>query len=154
MKNSNLLKLLLLTCTIFSATVFAADPAEGYWYTIDDEDNKKSSIVKLQEKNGKLVGTIVKILNPKDRGELCQDCPDQFKDQPIEGLQFMWDLKKEGTGEWRSGRILDPKNGSIYKSKLDVDGDKLTVRGYIGISLLGRSQTWEKVKPQPKSDPK
>lgn len=156
MKNSYLLKSLLLICAslIFSSGAMAGDPAEGYWYTIDDEDNKKASIVKLEAKNGKLVGKIVKILDPKDRDKLCQDCPDNFKDKPIVGLQFMWGLNKEGAGKWRSGRILDPKSGSVYKSKLDVEGDKLTVRGYIGVSWIGRSQTWERMKPQPTSDPK
>lgn len=141
---------------VLSVSAFAGDPAEGYWYTIDDEDGKKASIVKLEEKDGKLVGTIVKIMEEENRDKLCQDCPDEFKDQPIQGLQFMWDLEKKEAGKWRSGRILDPKSGSVYKSKLNVEegGKKLTVRGYIGVSWIGRSQTWEKVAPQPEADPK
>lgn len=147
---------LAATVLILSASVFAADPAEGYWYTIDDEDGKKSSIVKIEQKDGKLVGKIVKIMDEKDRNELCQDCPDEFANKPIQGLQFMWNLNKKGAGKWRDGKILDPKTGGVYTSKLDVEdgGEKLTVRGYLGVSWLGRSQTWEKVVPQPESDPK
>jgi len=122
-----------------------ADIAEGRWVTIDDEDGSQASVVEIKvSQDGELKGTIVKLLREKDQGKSCEECPDEFHNQPIEGLTFMWGLEREGEGEWRSGRILDPKSGSIYKSKLDVaeDGQSLEVRGYIGVSWIGRSQEW------------
>merc|ERR1712000_430718 len=85
---------------------------------------------------GELQGTVVKVLKEDDQGKVCSECPDDFKDQPIEGLTFMWGLEKDGEGEWKSGHILDPQSGKIYKSKLNVadDGESLEVRGYIGVS--------------------
>ena len=135
----------------FASLSLCADPAEGRWVTIDDEDGSKASVVEIQiNDKGLLEGTIVELLRPDDKGKTCEKCPDDFQDQPIEGLTFMWDLEHEGEGEWRSGQILDPKSGSIYKSKLDVakDGQSLEVRGYIGVSWLGRSQQWWRYQPE------
>jgi len=128
-----------------SAYSQAGDIAEGRWVTIDDEDGSQASVVEIKiADNGELQGTIVELLRDKDKGKNCEECPDEFHNKPVEGLTFMWGLEKEGEGEWRSGRILDPKSGSIYKSKLDVaeDGQSLEVRGYIGVSWIGRSQEW------------
>lgn len=128
-----------------SAYTQAGDIAEGRWVTIDDEDGSQASVVEIKiADNGELQGTIVELLRDKDKGKNCEECPDEFHNKPVEGLTFMWGLEKEGEGEWRSGRILDPKSGSIYKSKLDVaeDGQSLEVRGYIGVSWIGRSQEW------------
>ncbi len=127
------------------SSVAMADPAVGQWVTIDDEDGSQASVVDINiNEEGKLQGTIVKLLREKDQGKSCEKCPDDFKNQPVEGLTFMWGLEKEGEGEWESGRILDPKSGSIYKSQLEVaeDGQSLSVRGYIGVSWIGRSQKW------------
>ncbi|WP_430461957.1 DUF2147 domain-containing protein [Thalassolituus sp. LLYu03] len=124
-----------------------ADPAVGRWVTVDDEDGSKKSVVEISVNDkGELQGTIVEILRAADKGKLCSECPDNFKDQPIEGLTFMWGLKNDGEGEWESGRILDPKSGKVYKSQAKVsdDGQQLVVRGYIGVSWVGRSQTWLK----------
>ena len=133
-----------LAFTLLSS-VAVADPAVGQWVTIDDEDGSQASVVDIRiNEDGKLQGTIVKLLREKDQGKSCEKCPDDFKDQPVEGLTFMWGLENDGEGEWESGRILDPKSGSIYKSQLEVaeDGQSLSVRGYIGVSWIGRSQKW------------
>lgn len=122
-----------------------ADIAEGRWVTIDDEDGAKASVVEISiTEGGKLQGTIVELLREEDRGKSCDECPDEFHNKPIKGLTFMWGLEREDEGVWESGRILDPKSGSIYKSQLEVveDGKAIEVRGYIGVSWIGRSQTW------------
>ncbi len=142
---------LVAVSACFASVSLCADPAEGRWVTIDDEDGSQASVVEIRvNKEGLLEGTIVELLRPDDKGKTCEECPDDFKDQPIEGLTFMWGLEHEGEGEWRSGQILDPKSGSIYKSKLDVaeDGQSLEVRGYIGVSWLGRSQEWLRYQPE------
>lgn len=140
------MKKLLATATFGLFSLAAnADIAEGRWVTIDDEDGSKASVVEISiAEDGKLQGTIVELLREDDKGKNCEECPDDFHNQPIEGLTFMWGLEKEDEGEWESGRILDPKTGSIYKSKLEVaeDGQTIEVRGYIGVSWIGRSQEW------------
>ena len=72
-------------------------------------------------------------------------CKDERKDQPLVGLVFMRHMKVDG-GEYRGGDILDPDNGSIYRCKLRLEdnGRKLKVRGFIGFSVFGRTQTWER----------
>ncbi len=66
------------------------------------------------------------------------------KDQPITGMTILWDLKPDGEQVWSNGTILDPAKGKTYRSKARLldGGNKLEVRGYIGIEALGRSQTW------------
>lgn len=139
----------LLTTAIAGLFSLAAqaDTAEGRWVTIDDEDGSKASVVEIKiAENGELQGTIVELLREDDKGKSCEECPDEFHNKPIEGLTFMWGLEKEAEGEWESGRILDPKTGSIYKSKLKVaeDGQTIEVRGYVGVSWIGRSQEWQR----------
>lgn len=140
------MKKLLATAVIGLFSLSAnADIAEGRWVTIDDEDGSKASVVEISiAEDGKLQGTIVELLREDDKGKNCEECPDEFHNKPIEGLTFMWGLEREEEGVWESGRILDPKSGSIYKSQLEVaeDGKSIEVRGYIGVSWIGRSQEW------------
>ena len=136
-----------------AGTVMAAnDTPVGTWKTIDDESGQAKSIVEITDNNGELQAHIVKLLNrsPEDiarDGEQprCTQCGGARKDQPIEGMTIMWGVSKDGD-VWDGGRILDPKNGKIYKVKLSLEdgGRKLDVHGYIGFSLLGRSQVWER----------
>ena len=144
---------LMLTGAVLLAAAFPAlaDPAVGRWVTIDDETGAKKSVVEIQVSDkGELQGTIIEILRSEDKGKLCDKCPDDFKNKPVEGLTFMWGLKNDGEGKWESGQILDPKSGKVYKSQLKVaeDGQTLTVRGYIGVSWIGRSQTWQKFQAE------
>jgi len=120
----------------------------GLWQTYDDKKGDLRSTVRLEVQGGELVGTIVKAFTRP--GEpvppVCDRCPGEFKDQPIEGLRFLWGLK--GTGrQWDGGRVLDPEDGKVYRVKLTLspDGQKLDVRGYIGVSMFGRTQTWKRV---------
>ncbi|WP_020207578.1 DUF2147 domain-containing protein [Gilvimarinus chinensis] len=122
-----------------------AAPIEGRWVTIDDSDgSKKSIVVLLVNDQGQLEGKIESLLQPESRGKVCKKCPGEFNNKPIEGMTFMWGLNQEGPGEWSEGKILDPKSGKVYKAKASLaeDNNTLTVRGFIGISLFGRSQTW------------
>ena len=114
----------------------------GMWTTIDDKTGKKRDVVRLVISDGTLNGKIVRVYSqPGDTG-LCTHCPDQFKNKPIEGLQFLWGLKKNRHGIWDGGQILDAKTGKIYKVKLKMEDNKLFVRGYVGVSILGRTQIW------------
>ena len=119
----------------------------GQWYTIDDESGKRSSLITLsKDEKGELVGVISKILKEVEDG-ICDKCPEPFTNVPVEGLQFMWGFSRSEAGLWEGGRLLDPESGDIYKGKVELmdNPDKLEVRGYIGISLFGRSQVWQRV---------
>jgi uncharacterized protein (DUF2147 family) len=145
-----LIALTLLALPLLSAAPARADDAAaptpvGKWRTIDDKTGKPKSIVAISEEDGKLIGTIEKLLDPKpdDPEPKCTKCEGERKDQPILGMKILWGMKKEGK-EWGGGRILDPNNGKTYKCNLALadEGKKLDVRGYIGMPLLGRTQTW------------
>ncbi|TAL60131.1 MAG: DUF2147 domain-containing protein [Legionella sp.] len=130
-----------LTVCYLPALLAAQSPA-GTWTTIDDKTGAKRAVVKLSVAGGTLNGSIIKVFpQPGDTG-ICSKCPGAFKDKKIQGLGFIWGLKDQGNGVWSGGSILDPKTGKIYKAKVTIDGNKLYVRGYIGVSALGRTQTW------------
>jgi uncharacterized protein (DUF2147 family) len=115
----------------------------GRWKTIDDKTDKPKSIVEISKDGETFKGKIVEILNPEKVDAVCDKCPGDKKDTPIKGLELMWGFTKDDD-EWSGGSIIDPENGKTYKCRLQLEdgGKKLDVRGYIGFSLLGRSQTW------------
>lgn len=141
----------LLTLAV-TATAFAAAGAWaqetspiGVWKTIDDATGKPKSLIRISESNGELRGKIEKLF--RDAGEeanpKCDKCEGTLKDQPIIGMTILTGMKKDGE-EYKGGQILDPANGKVYKSKMALSegGKKLDVRGYIGVPMLGRTQTW------------
>jgi uncharacterized protein (DUF2147 family) len=141
-------RILLCAGTLLAATAAFADTSSpaGLWRTIDDKTGKERSVVRITETNGVYGGKVEKLLNRQpddDPDNLCRKCEGERKDQPVIGMTILWDLKKDGD-QYTGGEILDPKNGKIYRAKMKVldGGRKLEVRGFIGISLLGRSQTW------------
>ncbi|WP_084070659.1 DUF2147 domain-containing protein [Pandoraea vervacti] len=116
----------------------------GVWKTIDDATGKPKALVTISEKDGEYVGVITKGLGPNDDPErVCEKCTDARKGQKMLGMQIIRGIKKDGD-EYSGGYILDPENGKDYKCELTVvdGGKKLDVRGFIGISLIGRTQTW------------
>jgi len=122
----------------------APTPA-GLWRTIDDSTHRDTSLVRITESGGEFRGVVEKIFesDPENPGHLCKECKGDRKDKPIIGMTILWGLKQDGD-EWNGGEILDPKNGKTYRCKMTVspDGKSLNVRGFIGFSLLGRTQTW------------
>lgn len=137
----------LLLMVVSSFAIGQSTPA-GLWRTIDDKTKVVRSQVRIVETNGEYEGKIEKIVTrlPDDDPEhLCRACEGARKDKPVVGMTILWGLKKDGD-QWSGGEILDPKNGKIYRCKMKLldGGKKLEVRGFIGISLLGRSQIWER----------
>ena len=128
-----------------SSLVAAAGTPVGTWRSIDDKTKQERSIIRISEENGELKGVVEKIFDQPedDPAHLCKECKGERKDKPIVGMAILWGLKKDGNA-WTGGEILDPKNGKIYRCKMTVsaDGKSLDVRGFIGISLIGRTQTW------------
>jgi len=133
-----------LLASAVSAFAQANSPI-GTWQTIDDHTGQPKALVQIsQDANGTLSGKVVKGLGANDQPDRrCTACTDARKDQLILGMTIIDDMKKDGDS-WDGGQILDPENGKLYKCKMHVEdgGQKLVVRGYIGVSLLGRSQTW------------
>lgn len=135
------LSLAIMVSMLYLPVAYSESPV-GMWTTIDDITGEKGAEVKLVETNGLLNGTIATVYAKPGDIKVCQKCTDHFKDQPIKGLQFLWGLKDQGNGVWDDGNVLDARSGKIYHAKVTVKGDKLYVRGYIGVSLLGRTQVW------------
>jgi uncharacterized protein (DUF2147 family) len=117
----------------------------GRWRTVDDVTGKAKSVVVISEEKGKLYGWVQKLVDPDphDPNPTCKDCTGEQKDRPVLGLRILWDLQRDGDS-WSGGTILDPANGKTYKCLLSIvdGGTKLKVRGFIGFSLLGRTQYW------------
>lgn len=131
---------------LFVVNISAQNSVLGKWKTIDDETGKALAIIEIYEKENKIFGRVLEVLNPKNRGHVCSNCDGEEKNKPMIGLVFMKDLKKDGN-EYNGGKILDPKSGKRYKCYINLEGDdKLKVRGYIGFSLFGRTQYWHRVK--------
>lgn len=140
---------IFLTVMIVILASFAAPAAEnspvGLWRTIDDNTGKPRGLVRITETNGEYQGRVEKTFpkpgeesNPK-----CEKCDGARRDQPVIGMTILWGLQKQGE-EYNGGQILDPENGKIYRARLKLDdgGKQLDVRGFIGVSLFGRSQIW------------
>ena len=138
---------LALSLTALAASAVGADLTSpvGTWRTIDDKSGNTRSIVRIYEEGGELFARVEKDLTAGEATTVCTRCKDERKDQPLVGLVFMRHMKLDD-GEYRGGDILDPDNGSVYKCKLRLEdnGRKLKVRGFIGFSLFGRTQTWER----------
>jgi uncharacterized protein (DUF2147 family) len=139
--------ILFTTVAFADITSKTASPV-GLWKTVDDVTGQTKSIVAISEdENGMLVGRVVKLF--KDPTKRCVACQGNLKNKPILGLEVMKNLKsnKDNQQEWVGGRILDPKNGKTYHCNLKLleDGQKLRVRGFIGLPLFGRTQTWTKI---------
>lgn len=121
----------------------------GKWKTIDDETHKPKSIVEItKDESGKLIGHIIDIFPEPNEppNPICDKCEGESHNKPVRGFKLLWDFEKKSDEVWESGHITDPKNGKTYKCTITVieGGKKLKVRGYIGFSLLGRSQIWER----------
>lgn len=141
------MKALIATLALLPGLAFAQATPVGLWKTIDDDGKTAKSLVRITEQGGALVGSIDKLLDPKDTGDAkCDKCKDDRKDQPVVGLQIIRGVKAEGDGVWGGGEILDPNNGKTYRTRLKpVDGGKkLEMRGYIG--PFYRTQTWIRVE--------
>jgi uncharacterized protein (DUF2147 family) len=141
-------RVFLYTLLLLSTALqcFAVDKTpEGLWKTFDDEGQPSGQVL-IEEKAGVFTGKVVGIFNPVEREERCQLCTDERKNQPVLGMIILKGLLRVGDNEWADGSILDPKNGKAYRVKVELSdhGTRLHVRGFIGISLLGRSQTWQR----------
>jgi len=139
------MKKIVLALGLLTATAFAnaADPLNGtVWKTIDDTTKQAKAIVKFTEqKNGTLSASIQSVLTPGEENS-CVNCEGPYHNKSLKGVTIVHGLKNVGGNNYENGTILDPKNGKTYKLKGELAGNQLKLRGYIGVSVLGRNQTW------------
>ena len=132
-----------------SVPLRAAEPtAVGLWEQVDEKSGKPESWFKITERNGAYEGNIVKIFFKPGEDEhwVCDKCEGTERGKPVLGLALIKGMQRNGNS-YENGTIMDPRDGAVYRAlmKLSPDGQKLEVRGYLGISLFGRSQVWNRL---------
>lgn len=117
----------------------------GLWQSVSDVDGKPKAFIRIRELQGEFIGVIEQVLNPQKRDALCEQCPGERHNQPIVGLTIIDGVRRDGE-HFAGGKILDPDTGKVYSCKLTpIDGGKrLEVRGFLGFSLFGRTQVWNR----------
>ena len=145
------MKTWIATALIATAgAVCAQSTPVGVWKTIDDKTKTEKAQIRITEAGGVLSGKIEKLLaaDAKQDG-VCDKCADDRKDKPMIGLEVVRGVKRgEAENTWEGGTILDAAEGKIYKVRMQPadGGKKLEVRGYVGMPMLGRTQTWIRVE--------
>lgn len=136
----------LLTLFVFLIGITThAQSILGEWETYDDKTNEKKAIIEIYKQNDMYAAKIIKNF-VRDKDAVCEKCEGENKNKPIIGLIIIENLKKIDD-VYEEGTILDPQSGDIYKCYLKlVEKNKLKVRGYIGFSIIGRTQYWLRKK--------
>lgn len=132
-----------------SASVFATADIQGTWRSIDDKTGFSKGIIEITKADdGSYTGKIIEVIprpgyTPKTT---CDKCSGALKNKPILGMTVLSGMKQSSKNEreFTGGRILDPLTGKSYKSKMKLNnsGSRLNMRGYVGVEVVGRSQTW------------
>lgn len=130
-----------------SFSTFAQD-ISGIWKTVDDKTGNPKGLVEIKKTaNHRYTGTIIKLFSPVgfEAVSICQNCPAPYTNQPIVGIEILKNLQyNTKTDSYEQGIVLDPLNGKLYsgQAKLRGNGKRLHLRGYVGMSVLGRNQIW------------
>ena len=139
-------RLVLLVCSVIYSFSLQAQSPLGTWVTIDDKRQVDIAHVKIYKQDDMIYGKVVKLL-PEARNKVCEGCPGDKKDKSIVGMTLIWDVKRDGEEYWSDGTLMDPKSGRQFDCALWLDDpNTLKVRASFGISLLGRTQTWKRLK--------
>ncbi|MEM8506856.1 MAG: DUF2147 domain-containing protein [Bacteroidota bacterium] len=120
----------------------------GKWRTVDDETGETKAIVEIFEKEGKLYGEVVEILNSDRKNARCTKCDGKLKDTPILGLPIIDGFSKDEEGYYKGKRLTDPVKGLTVRGKVWLDpenANQLKVRGYL--AFFYRTQTWLRASP-------
>ena len=149
---------LALLAVVAAGTAFAADPAEGFWISVDEKTGKATAGWEIYIQNGKLYGRILSVAGkPQDvKADACKDSYRGFpaagkvSEMPVVGTTWIFGLVPDGAeGKWKDGNVIDPGEGKMYGCKITFHAaggkftaDTLEMRGTIG--PLGRSQFWRR----------
>ncbi len=133
----------LLLPTALAQTGDKTSSPVGLWKSLDDKTGQPRGIVRVYESDGRFFARIERSLISGEEGRKCSACTDERKDQPLIGLVFMRNVTLNN-GVYSGGDILDPNTGAVYRCNFKVEegGTILSVRGYLGVSLFGRTQRW------------
>lgn len=139
-------KILICSLILFSTIqVFSQEITKGLWYNAE-----KTSKLQFYEVSGKMYGKIVWLKEPNENGKPKVDAnnPDsKLKASPLLGLVFMKNFKKQSATKWEDGTIYDPRNGKTYSCIItQANANLLDVRGYVGISLLGKTSKFTRAE--------
>lgn len=139
------LAVVLFTSLPLSLQAAGSQSPLGLWKTFDDKTGMPRALVRIYLQDEKYFGRIEHSFTPGAETRVCSVCKDDRKNQPVIGLLIIRNMSLRD-GEYVGGDILDPDSGSVYRCKfhLENDGSVLVVRGFIGFSLLGRSQSWRR----------
>lgn len=116
----------------------------GNWEMTNDEGRVNSIIKIFQKEDGEVCGKVTRITREKHRDRRCTNCKGEKKNKPIEGLELIYGLEKDGD-EYVDGELINPKSGKVYKCKIWLDEDdpnKLKVRGYV--AFFYKTMTWNR----------
>jgi uncharacterized protein (DUF2147 family) len=149
---SNPDKMKITLTTFLMAAAITCTPAWGQnttliglWKSIDDNTGKPTALIRISEIEGEFQGKIEKVFPEpgESANPLCVECEGELKNQPVVGMTILKGMRRDGA-DYSGGQVLDPDNGKIYRGKMKLieGGNKLILRGYVGIPLLGRSQVW------------
>jgi uncharacterized protein (DUF2147 family) len=117
--------------------------AIGHWQIVNSDGPGGQAEIYLE--NGKLFGRVTQVRPGRTPRDVCDKCSGEYKNQLILGMVFMRNFRPNGD-DWVEGSVVDPENGKEYKGKIwTVGKDSLHLRGYIGISLLGRTESWVRI---------
>jgi len=141
LKHALLLVILVVSCS--SVLSAQKDKIEGIWF--NDEKTGKIEIYKARDSKfyGKIIWLKEPVVNGKPRTDE-KNSDATLRDKPLIGSLILKGFVKNGENAYKDGTIYDPKNGKTYDCKITHKGETLDIRGYIGISLLGRTTTWTK----------
>ena len=136
---------LLFMAISFAGLAQNKDAIIGKWVNSSGEAH-----VDITKRGDKYFGKIVWLKAPKDdKGGVKTDLKnpeESLRSKPILGLEILKNFVFED-GKWTDGKIYDPKSGKTYSCNMTMKGnDVLNMRGYVGISLIGRSETWKRIK--------
>lgn len=131
-------------------SVWAQSTPVGVWKTIDDKTKTERAQIRITEAGGVFTGKLEKLLAADAKPDaVCDKCSDDRKDKPIVGMEIVRGVKRaDSDNTWDGGTILDAAEGKVYKVRMQTadGGKKLEVRGFVGVPMMGRTQTWIRVE--------
>jgi uncharacterized protein (DUF2147 family) len=138
------------TLLAWAATAVAqkASPA-GLWKTYSDRTGEADGLVRIVDERGEFVGRVEKVFSPPNESPnpVCDRCEAELHNRPVVGLAILRGVRREKDG-YTEGTILDPDEGKIYRCTISLKdvGQRLEIRGFIGVSFFGRTQVWTRVE--------
>jgi uncharacterized protein (DUF2147 family) len=158
------LVVLALSTSVGSCRAESEPDIVGVWKTYDDATGRPAAVVRIFVERDAYVGRVEQVLDPEAPSR-CPKCTGARHDQPIVGMLILTGLRRVDE-RYAGGEILDPDDGQVYRveARLIDHGRRLSLRGYIGLPIFGRSQVWQRMqevaikpgetlKPEPRARP-